>query len=157
MHFSIFRFMAIAGRGAFLRSWSCNTNTNHSPAPRPARVDLRKRQSAIDPYVPSVWLSSSLNIYILSSIVISHLNNYTNSLSESWQMCSQHPESLREMAATRIPARFQNPLVRIPRRVEAGLVYRLAHRYPELPGPAIRPVNRLCFGMSALPIHIPYN
>ena len=67
-------------------------------------VDLRKRQSAVDPYVPLVW-SSSLNIYILFSIVISHLNNYTNSLSASLAdvLLTAFPESLREVAATNIP------------------------------------------------------
>ena len=75
-------------RGAF---WDHGLAPLTPTIPRPAMVDLRKRQSAIDPYVLSVWSSSLLNIYILSFMVISHLNNYTNSLSESlWQMCFSH-------------------------------------------------------------------
>ena len=73
--------------------------------PRPAMVDLRKRQSAIDPHVSLVWSSSSLNSYILSSIVISHLNNHTNSLRVSLAdvLLTPLPGSVREMAATNIP------------------------------------------------------
>ncbi|OCL09082.1 hypothetical protein AOQ84DRAFT_405350, partial [Glonium stellatum] len=75
MHFSILCLMAIAA----VEGLSCDdglviSTPTITPAPRPARMDLRKRQSAIDPV--------SLADVLLTAI----------------------PESLREIAATNIPA-----------------------------------------------------